>query len=337
MNILNWIKSLFFKEPVRNFGIVDTIDTVGFNDSVYAQNEIVASVAIPSFKGINKDGSVRKFTYQYQNGSSACVAFTTAKIAQILYFLKFDRIVKWSPRFWYFQRSNKPQEGMAFQDIKNLASSGSLTEELLPSFGLSEKLMNTVTGMEYLKESADGFAISPTWVELPLDFDTVASTIEQTTKGIMLWFKFGPGEFFYTSYPKITGNNTPWAHSVTAVDTTIINGKQYLVIEDSADYEANYVKYVDRNFFTRCYLARYPIAFKFEPVPAGRPVFDGSIKSLQDILKYEGFMASNVQSTGYFGDLTKQALIKFQLSKGISPAIGVFGTLTKNFLLSNYK
>lgn len=337
MNIFNWIKSLFYKEPIRNFGIIDTVETAGFTDSVYKHNEVVASVSIPSFKGVYGDGSIRKFTYQYQNGSSSCVAFTMAKIAQILYYLRFDRIVKWSPKFWYAQRSNKPEEGMAFQDIKNLASTGSLTEELLPSFGLTEQLMNTVIGLDYLKESADGFAVSPTWVELPLDFDTVASTIEQTKKGVMLWFKFSAGEFFYTSYPKMLNNNKTWAHSVTAVDTATINGKHYIVIEDSADYEANYRKFIDRNFFTRCYLARYPLSFKFEPVQSDKPVFNGSIKSLQDILKYEGFMASNVQSTGYFGDLTKQALIKFQLSKGISPAVGFFGTVTKNYLLVNYK
>ena len=40
-------------------------------------------------------------------------------------------------------------------------------------------------------------------------------------------------------------------------------------------------------------------------------------------------------ATGYFGALTKAALIQFQLSKGITPAAGYFGAKTRNVLASS--
>jgi len=39
---------------------------------------------------------------------------------------------------------------------------------------------------------------------------------------------------------------------------------------------------------------------------------------------------------GYFGTLTRAALTEFQASVGIKPALGNFGSVTRNYLKVNY-
>lgn len=66
------------------------------------------------------------------------------------------------------------------------------------------------------------------------------------------------------------------------------------------------------------------------------------VKALQQFLNGQGFMvaSSGVGSTGneteYFGALTKAALASFQAAKGISPAVGYFGPITRSFIATNY-
>lgn len=55
-------------------------------------------------------------------------------------------------------------------------------------------------------------------------------------------------------------------------------------------------------------------------------VFSDSVKELQEKLRFEGFFTYPI-STGYFGELTMQAVKKFQLSKGL-PVTGYVGPLT---------
>ena len=64
------------------------------------------------------------------------------------------------------------------------------------------------------------------------------------------------------------------------------------------------------------------------------------VRMLQKFLNYQGF---NIASAGpgslqnetiFFGPLTRDALIRFQISKGIFPAQGYFGYVTRNFINS---
>ena len=52
------------------------------------------------------------------------------------------------------------------------------------------------------------------------------------------------------------------------------------------------------------------------------------VTSLQQLLISQGYLAPQYV-TGFFGPLTKQALIKYQVAKGIAPAIGYFGPITR--------
>jgi hypothetical protein len=165
-------------------------------------------------------------------------------------------------------------------------------------------------------------------------FEAVASSIEITKKPMMLWFKFGPGEFFYTNYPTAVNSNNPWVHSTVATDTTTINGVNYIVIEESADSINFFRKYITKEFFiAKCILARYPITFQFNEIP-NKPVFDGSIESAQSCLQYLKYFPSNIAPTGYWGSISTAACSKFQVANGITPSVGILGDITKAKLLS---
>ena len=65
------------------------------------------------------------------------------------------------------------------------------------------------------------------------------------------------------------------------------------------------------------------------------------VKALQVYLNTHGFViasggaGSRGSETTRFGSLTKAALIKFQKAKGISPAVGFFGPLTRAYINSH--
>ena len=62
---------------------------------------------------------------------------------------------------------------------------------------------------------------------------------------------------------------------------------------------------------------------------------------LQNYLNTHGFIVaksgagSQGKETAHFGSATKAALIKFQKAKGISPAVGYFGPVTRKYILSH--
>lgn len=264
----------------------------------------------------------RKFLYQFQSSSSGCVAFTIGKIAQILFFIRTGRKIKFSPGWVYKQRSNFPDLGMWIDDVIRIAGSGMITEDLYPSENLTESQINFLPEEPYGQGVAEEFAIPMNWVNLPINFDTIAKSIKKTEKGIMMWFDFGPGEWFGQGIPKITGSYTPWRHSVTGVDAVKYNGIDYIVIEDSADREEDVIfghrKLISRDFLAkRCLLARYPLSFKFEPQGPQKPSYDGSVASLQDCLTFEGVFPSNVTARGYYGAITIKAVQDFQVKHGI--------------------
>ncbi|MFA7662639.1 MAG: peptidoglycan-binding domain-containing protein, partial [Patescibacteria group bacterium] len=88
-----------------------------------------------------------------------------------------------------------------------------------------------------------------------------------------------------------------------------------------------------RNFF-----AAYPMTFKFDEVSV-KPKYtfnknlafgmtDPDVKALQDILKYEGLMATNIESTSYYGSITRASVVAFQTKYGIDP-LGMVGPQTR--------
>jgi peptidoglycan hydrolase-like protein with peptidoglycan-binding domain len=67
------------------------------------------------------------------------------------------------------------------------------------------------------------------------------------------------------------------------------------------------------------------------------------VRNLQKFLNNNGYTISSTglgsfgNETNFFGQLTKQAVVRFQLAKNIKPAVGYFGPITKSAVLSMLK
>jgi len=289
----------------------------------------------------------RSFPELNQFYTLKCVAFTTAKLALISLWLKTKETLKFSPNSIYKYRSNSPGGGMIGDDAFGIWKDKGISLDIVcKSTQVQEGDPYEIS--DFAKEVAKGFKLGSYITITAKDFDRVASTLQTTGKGIMVWFYFTSREWS-PEIPKVMDNlNNPYVseasrHSVTAVDYGLKNGVEVIKIEDSAHFGNKSVRYITREFFNaRNFLIKYPMNFEYEdpqvtPVnPPANFVFTeimkfGSsgeqVKQLQGKLKALGFFPSNLNTTGYFGNITKASVVKFQLSRNLV-GDGVIGKLT---------
>ena len=295
--------------------------------------------------------TVRKFPIFNQNGSGSCVAQTRAKEMGIMRWLKDKIYVHFSASHIYQQRINKPSPGMLAYDANNITMSGATLEVLAPSQDMTDLQMDSANVEAYKKEIGKIFSI-PAPIELPTrDIDTIASVIQKTGKGVMVWFFFGIGEWNRPMPeildPSMTLATAPALHSVTAVDFTLYQGKKCLIIEDSwgTGFGINGQRIITEDFFkARNWYSSYLMNFNFDSTimkpkynftkalefiplnnqglisnPAKNEAQKSDVIALQDIMKFEKIFPSNVSSTGYYGATTAESVLKWQKFHNVAP------------------
>jgi len=308
----------------------------------YNQKEFVAS-ANPVNWTEKKPEDWRSFPVLNQFFTYKCVAFTTAKLALINFWLKTKEFLKFSPNSIYDYRINKPGGGMVGDDAFNIWEDTGITlEAISPSNQIQEG--DPFELSLFSKEVAKGFKLGNHITIDNGDFDRVASTIQTTGKGVMCWFYFTSAEWS-SEFPKLIENITDIGspqvarHSVTAVDCGLINGVQYLKIEDSAHFGGINIRYISREFFNaRNFLSKYPMHFNYEEgTVATKPRYDGTIISVQKCLQYEGLFPINLGFVESFGPITQRAVMDFQVKYGLHPTgVPNIGPATKAKLLELY-
>lgn len=299
--------------------------------------EIVASVNPVNWVEKTPD-QWRKFPIFNQDGSGSCVAQTEAKELGIMRWLKDKIYVHFSAGDIYQQRVNKPAGGMAAVDARNIVkNNGATLEVLAPSQNLNDAQMDALLVEPYKRQVGGVFKV-PNYVELPAkDIETLASFIQTTSKGAMVWFYFQYDE--WTDHPVVKNPALDLyapatnRHSITAVDYCLVNGKKSIIIEDSwgPSFGFGGQRVIDEDFFkARNWYSGYLVNFQFEAQPAPQKpqhtfnvdlefgTQSDEVKALQDCLRWEGLFPANAQSTGYFGSVTKQSVQKFQLKYGIA-------------------
>ena len=306
--------------------------------------EIVAATA-PVVWTEKISTSWRKFPIFNQDGSGSCVAQTMAKIMGILYWIKNGVYVHFSATHIYQRRSNKPGSGMSGVECFDIAKEGATLEVLTPSQDMSDTQMDGIKIEKYKEDVGAIFKIGEAVYGPIKDIDTVASIIQQTGKAVMVWYYFTPDE--WTDVPTVNGSANLYdpsvaKHSVTAVDFTLYQGKKCLIIEDSwgPNFGKGGQRIITEDFHkARNWFVGHAMNFKFDAIVIVKPkhtfnvdlVFgetSNEIKVLQDCLKHEGLFPSNIDSTGFFGAVTKTAVVAFQDKYGIDP-IGRVGPATR--------
>lgn len=301
----------------------------------------------------------RHFSIFNQDGSGSCVAQTMAKLLGVMYFIENGYYVHFSATHIYQRRANKPEGGMSGVDAFEIARQGVTLEELVKSQNMNDQQMDGEKIAEYKNKVGEIFKIGG-YVQVKIgDIETVASIIQQTGKAVMVWFYFNIDEW-KKGVPTINGTvdkngSATIRHSVTAVDFTLYEGKKALVVEDSwgVDSGINGQRIITEEFYNeRNFFAGYAMNFDFDRItntekPSYNFLYDlqfgmtnNDIVKLQDILKYEGVFPVNIQSTGYFGAITKKAVQKLQdkynIAKETDPGYGRVGPRTRNLLNFRY-
>lgn len=317
----------------------------------WKQKEVVAAAA--SIQWVEKpQSSWRKFPIFNQDGSSSCVMQTQCKEMGIMRSLKDGVYVHFSAADGYQRRFNRPGGGMSADDARKIAKEGITLEELARSQNLNDAQLDATLVEQYKRDVGSIFSV-PNHLGLPTqNIDSIASTIQATGKGVMVWFFFTIDE--WTERPKVLHSDLQLLedralkHSVTAVDFTMQGNEKCLVIEDSwgTSFGMAGQRVITESFYKqRNWFADYLINFKFESAPIPKPhhnfVSDlqlgdtgPEVQALQDCLKFGGDFPVNADSTGYYGSITQAAVGKRQLRRGIltsasAPGYGRCGPKTR--------
>jgi hypothetical protein len=300
--------------------------------------EIVASTSPVEWEE-KKPKEWRSFPIRNQNGSGSCVAMTMAKLLGILEWQRGGEFVEFSASDIYQRRSNKnwgDGQGMIGTDAFDIARKyGATLEQFMPSMNLTEKQINEVPRKEYHERIGSAFTIDNYVQFTPkTSFEEIASTIQKTEKGVMVWFKFDYKE--WSDIPEVIVTNPRLHHSVTAVDFTLLDGKKYLVIEDSWGEKRGKEgrRLISEDFFRqRNTFCAYPLSFKLNPIITDQKVRvihkfkkdmefgerSEEVKLMQQVLQQKGFFPKNVDCTGYYGALTARAVLAFQKEYDVAP------------------
>lgn len=343
MKLLNWL----FPAPVKpSLGAnldTRTPEQRAAQDIHISETVASANAATVEWKEILKS-QVRTFGDQDQSGKSDCVAETRRKLKRILFKVNHGIDIDFSSVAFYRKRSNYPQEGMQAADAVQIdAMQGMTLDVLVPSdVVINESAANAIKPEAYNDEIAKVFRISNNDVIFNRgDLDTPAATIQKTRKGVMAWFYFTANEWS-AEMPEVetmlNGEYDPRSlrHSVTLIEPALYRGRQGVWIDDSAHFGGLARRFITREFYeARNWYASYPIAFKFEAASIPKPSYNGTIPSLQQCLRYEGFFPVNIDYTNTVGPITTQGIKDFQTAHGLDP-VGTVGPKTTTLLKTLY-
>ncbi len=314
-------------------------------------NEVVVSAA-PVLWEEKPESAWRKFPDQEQDGSGSCVAQTMRKLLGINMQMRNGKYLDFSASHVYKRRSNRPYSGMMGIEAFDIATQGVTLEALAPSENLSDAQMDAANIEKYEEDIGKILALGNHVGLVAGDIETVASVIQQTKKGVMVWFYFTASEWSKlmpnVENPTLGVNDAAsLRHSVAAVDFFLVNGVKCVLIEDSAHFGGLTRRLVTEDFFKRRnWFARYGLQFKFDVAPItpyphyvfsqplkfisldaqGNPVDaalnqlqTSDVMALQMILKFEGLFPTNVDATGYYGALTAKAVLAWQKKHSVAP------------------
>jgi hypothetical protein len=291
--------------------------------------ELVASTTQPVWQ-TKSPNAWRTFPISDQHQTDQCVAFTVSKLMGIDIYQKEGEFVDFSKSYLYEQRVNKPSGGMGAVDAFELARKGVTLEYLYPTKTTNNNNVN-LSAKPHEKRVAEVFKIDA-YVSLPLSIDTIASTIQATQKGVMVWF-WGTFAEWNREVPVIQDTSinlhtAPVRHSVTAVDYFIYNGKKALLIEDSWGISTGIKgrRIITEDFFSRCYYAGYATSLKYEiSTPTQIKITQNlqfgmrnqQVQLLQQFLKDRGYFPANHSTTTYYGAITARAVLQWQIDNKV--------------------
>lgn len=314
----------------------------------YTHQDILAG-AIPSWT----EKPLVTLDIRQQSISSSCVAQSGAKALTSF----MGQIMSALPPF--YSRSNYPSYGMYLQELGDfLIHIGTDLESVFPSQNMTDEQLDTVRAV--FKDCP--FKIS-TYYFIPtkgdLNMDLLAQALD---KGHALVIGVESNTQEWIDVPVFTNTSTTFSHATCchSKNYLLYNGEKSIGIDDSCNLFSTInqdgQRILTESFLkSRCWgiMALIPVSTE-HVIPRPHHTFNTDLSlgnrgedvtALQDILKFETCMPAEIDSTGYFGPLTKNAVIKLQekyASLILSPAnitkgTGYVGSFTRSWLNENYK
>ena len=263
---------------------------------------------------------------------SNCVAAT--KATQLEWEIKrlTGEWIELSPLSIYRERMNKTP-GMWVHDAHNIIKKkGATLEALLKSENLTEHEATiaklTTTAEAYAKALT---AIDFSYLYLPIDADRIATALEMGhAVGIILFANRDE----YTNVPYVKDSNLTFAtatirHSITLLDYFIYNGKKAFWAIDSwgVGHAQGGYRIITEDFLNqRVTTADYFDKFILDAHNKQSYDFHQNLKYgdkneqvvfLQNFLKERGYFPTNQVSTGFYGVITANAVLKWQLDNKV--------------------
>lgn len=335
-NILKLVvQALNAGSPAPYIGAHEDTRTDEEKANAWQATEVLAFGA-PVFRPVSV-GDWAHYTPRNQDGSGSCVANSQAKRCEVAYTLAQKKAIAFSHAPVYQKRANRPSTGMGYPDAPKLQISiGTCLETLMPSQNMNDVQIDAaVLPADY--EEINDTAKPTVYLELPQTFNDVAYHIEQNG-GAIFWVS-SDMSVFDRGVPQVGGKGGNIRHSVCGVDAITYNGVRYIVIDDSFGYWSKgdttnplekllaerRQRLVTAEFFAEAVFLAYDLATFTYETPAQVPAFDPfatiahygqkskEIARIQDYLKAKGVFPTNVDSTGYYGNITAQAVLAFQL------------------------
>jgi hypothetical protein len=262
----------------------------------------------------------------------------------------------------YIRRANYPQGGMAMPDAFKIAIKGMCGESEVLSQGQGETVMNTpypITNQILAERSQTAF---DAWITVTdWSIDNLARIVRDTPI-VAFWYFNQSKDSWWTSKPSFVNgvglyDNDISRHQACFIDAILINGKKYLVVQDTAGVgtgigDNKNIRLIDEEALKRLYGVGYGI--NTAPIDVEKPKYNftrtlkfgmkgNDVRALQEILKFEDCITLPV-ATDYFGGITLAGVKKLQQkyrSEILKPAglklpTGIFGPLSRAFINNKY-
>lgn len=260
------------------------------------------------------------YSLRDQDGSYSCVGQGCSKGLETI----LAKVISAHPI--YRRRANFDGQGMWLANAGDIVKKqGTTTEDKDPSQRMNEQQMNQDVKVE---TPISGYLYAFPRIQ---NIDEVAQAIE-IYRHCMITIAGTIKEYAYTEKPVYDPNSGEinCRHCICGVYYfTDENGKKCILADES--WGPNNIR---RRILTEDYLkargtgAMYFIPPTPKPTPT-KPVFkfqsallygqnNYSIKMLQDILKYEGIFPANVDSTGFYGNITAKAVYQWQVRYNVA-------------------
>lgn len=309
---------------------------------------------------------LKRYSPRNQDGSLSCVANGGCIELEAAELIETSKRIVFSHKDLYIRRGNRPYGGMFMEDLFKLMRDGVAYESQVPSMDLGETPINQeypVTN-EIIQARATHAAMA-SFIFETRTMDKVAGMVQSGTPVILFWHF--TGNEWWRQKPKILkdgldlyGADTA-RHQAACVDFTLIGGKKYLVVQDSAGVGSGYgsnkdLRFVSEDFFDkRCYSAGYAIDKKnLDFSVPDKPKFNFTrelgfgmkgedVKALQKILVYEKVLTLK-EPTGNFLGMTKAGVKALQEKHsdvilkplGLKVGTGYVGSGTLKYLKVEY-